>query len=140
LKSEDNAFFAKRGIISSLLSVFALRGRGDKMLKKLFLSSLIISVFAIASYAVKVYPNPWIPADKSNTHNGPIQFTGLPSSGGTIEIFNPSGELVRRLTWNTGSVMLWDAKNDLGENVASGVYIWVLKGGSNENGKIVIVR
>jgi hypothetical protein len=110
------------------------------MLKKLFLSLLIISVCTIASYAVKVYPNPWIPADKSNTHNGPIQFTGLPVTGGTIEIFNSSGELVRRLSWNTGSFTTWDAKNNLGENVASGVYIWVLTAGGRENGKIVIVR
>jgi hypothetical protein len=110
------------------------------VLKKFFMISLIISVFAAASYAVKVFPNPWIPADKSDTHNGLIQFKGLPSSGGTIEIFNSSGERVRRLSWNTGDVATWDAKNDIGENVASGVYIWVLTAGSRENGKIVIIR
>jgi hypothetical protein len=143
VKSKDNTFFAKRVVISSLFtfnSSLCIFAGEHKMLKKLFLSLLIVSVFAIVSYAVKVYPNPWIPADKSNTHNGPIRFVGLPSSGGTIEIFNASGELVRRLSWATGSTAQWDATNELGQNVASGVYIWVLVSGGRENGKIVIVR
>jgi hypothetical protein len=109
-------------------------------MKKLFAVLFALSFFAAVSQAIKVYPNPWIPSDKSGTHNGPIQFTGLPSSGGTIEIFDTSGERVKRLSWGTGSATTWDARNDLGENVSSGVYIWVLSVGGRENGKIVIVR
>ncbi|MDR2192129.1 MAG: T9SS type A sorting domain-containing protein [Endomicrobium sp.] len=110
------------------------------MLKKIFLLSFIVFIFSIPAYAVKVYPNPWIPADKSNTHNGIITFAGLSPAGGTIMIYNSTGELVKKLSWDTGSSATWDAKNDIGENVASGVYIWVLTQGGNENGKIVIVR
>jgi len=109
-------------------------------MKKILTVLFLFSFFTAVSHAVKVYPNPWIPADNSGTHNGPIKFEGLPSGGGTIIIYNSTGELVRTITWPTGSTTTWDAKNNLGENVASGVYIWVLTQGGRENGKIVIVR
>jgi flagellar hook assembly protein FlgD len=108
-----------------------------------FLFSAII--FCVPAHAVKVYPNPWIPADMSGTqgsysYDGQIKFDGLPVSGGTIMIYNVSGELVRKINWNSATLARWDGKNEKGEYVASGIYIWVLTAGGRETGKISVVR
>ncbi|MDR1941756.1 MAG: hypothetical protein LBQ47_05460 [Endomicrobium sp.] len=115
------------------------------MLKKLILSFVFAAAAALQAYAVKVYPNPWIPADMSGTQgsyseNGQIKFDGVPVSGGTIIIYNVSGELVRKLNWNSMTLVRWDGKNERGEYVASGTYIWVMTAGGRETGKIAVIR
>ena len=57
---------------------------------------------------------------------------------GDVKIFTVALDLVRETTVNTG----WDGRNQAGEFVASGVYIWELKAedGSHHTGKILVVR
>ncbi|MCL2334705.1 MAG: hypothetical protein FWC57_01420 [Endomicrobia bacterium] len=121
------------------------------MFKKLF-SLLIVNfslliLFAAISFAAKAYPNPWIPGshtdgDVHGTLAGGVNFVELSDAGGTIFIYNTTGELVRQIDWSPGrNTANWDGKNKIYEYVASGVYIWVAKsGGSVQNGKIVVIR
>jgi flagellar hook assembly protein FlgD len=113
------------------------------MIKKIFSSICIVFVFFSFASATKVYPNPWIPESNNGsqgTLSGGITFAELPTEGGEIDIYNVSGEIVRKLRWDYGSTLNWDGKNDQGEDVASGIYIWVIKGSSSKNTKIVIIR
>ncbi|MDZ7313673.1 MAG: right-handed parallel beta-helix repeat-containing protein [candidate division KSB1 bacterium] len=72
------------------------------------------------------YPNPFNP-------NTTIRFA-LPEAGNvTLAIYNIYGQLVRQLVsgemkagWHS---VVWDAKDDHGVRVASGVYLYVLKAG-----------
>lgn len=114
-------------------------------MKNFLISIFMLLVFSVSAYAVKVFPNPWIPDSKTSTNKhgtigDGIKFEGLSNAGGTIYIYNATGELVRSVTWSDDSKAKWDGKNDRGEFVASGVYIWVIKDGGTKSGKIVIIR
>ena len=110
----------------------------------------LFTLFAVSSYAARVFPNPWIPDSKATNSAGRsvhgtyaegIKFDGLSNSGGSIFIYSATGELVRKVIWNAGNTMTsWDGKNDRSEYVASGVYVWVIKDGGTQSGKIVVVR
>jgi len=97
---------------------------------------------------VRVYPNPFKPYDGTpetgkpydgSLHSG-IIFDNL-TEGATIKIFNLAGELVYEESGITGKVQ-WNAKNEKGKEVASGVYIYLVtdKDGRKATGKVVIVR
>jgi flagellar hook assembly protein FlgD len=99
--------------------------------------------FTSISFAQRAYPNPWIPDnsdDKHGTLAGGINFDDLPSNSGKINVYNIAGELVRKLTWNSTTIVNWDGKNDKDEYVASGVYIWILNNDRNKIRKIVVIR
>ncbi len=87
--------------------------------------------------AVRVFPNPW----RSDKHEGqPITFDNLPAQS-TLKIFTLSGHRVRALP--TSSLFLtWDLKNDSGEKVASGLYIYLITtdGGQKSTGKIAVIK
>ncbi|MCL2390533.1 MAG: hypothetical protein FWD54_05250 [Endomicrobia bacterium] len=111
---------------------------------------LFVTLFTASSFAVSVYPNPWVP-DSNKTDGagqqihgtlaGGINFTGLSTDGGTIFIYNSTGELVIKLKWNPGEISKnWNGRNARHEYVASGVYLWVIKDGGTKSGKIVVVR
>ena len=95
------------------------------------------SVFASAVSglgAVKVYPVPWQPGagGRFDSAQG-VTFSGLPASA-RIKIFTITGELVRLLEVSAadGGFKLWDGRNSEGHNAASGVYLAVVKSGSDE--------
>ncbi|MDZ7304359.1 MAG: right-handed parallel beta-helix repeat-containing protein [candidate division KSB1 bacterium] len=84
------------------------------------------------------YPNPFNP-------NTTIRFA-LPEAGNvTLAIYNIYGQLVRQLVsgemkagWHS---VVWDAKNDNGTRVASGVYLYVIKAGSfTAQRKLVLMK
>ena len=120
------------------------------MIKKLtaffLFNFLFLLLFTGAAYAARAYPNPWIPDSRTErnvhgTYAEGIKFDGLSNAGGTIFIYNATGELVRKVTWSAGHTNTsWDGKNDRSEYVASGVYIWVIKDGGTSSGKIVVIR
>lgn len=86
---------------------------------------------------IRVYPNPW----RSNVHEGhPITFDQL-SGGTTIKIFTVSGRSVITLPASNNSVT-WDLKNDSGELVQSGLYLFVATDdqGNKVRGKFSIIR
>jgi hypothetical protein len=88
---------------------------------------------------VIVYPNPFKPAA------GLLTFKGL-TVNATIKIYNIAGELVAAMgpdkTGSTGKYE-WSAVNDTGENVASGVYLYVVTDPANHapaKGKFALIR
>jgi hypothetical protein len=92
---------------------------------------------------VKVYPNPFKP---SFGHHR-ITFEGLTNEV-KIRIYKITGELVyEKEYFETNGYEYWNAINNCGEELASGVYIYVLEGGSTSGsggekatGKIAIIR
>jgi hypothetical protein len=92
---------------------------------------------------LRSYPNPsnpetWIPYQLA--HDAEV----------TIQIYSSTGQLMRTLTLGNkkaGNYMgkadaaYWDGKNEYGEDVASGVYFYMLKAGSFAGAdKLVILR
>ena len=82
------------------------------------------------------YPVPFMPSRGDTV----ITFTGLTSSA-EVRIYTISGRLVRELYKSDfGSKLAWDARNSAGQQVASGVYIYVIKGGGQTaTGKLMII-
>lgn len=90
--------------------------------------------------AVRAYPNPW----RSDRHGGvDITFDNL-STGSEVKLFTVSGHSVRTLTPSaaTPDRVVWDRKNDSGDVVASGIYVYSIKdsSGSKSKGKIAIIK
>lgn len=82
---------------------------------------------------VVAYPNPF-PLNESTDRK--LQFRI--DQPGDIRIFTVAGDLVATATVNGG----WNGRNDSGELVASGVYIWEIHAvdGSRHRGKILVIR
>ncbi|MEW6605823.1 MAG: FlgD immunoglobulin-like domain containing protein [bacterium] len=87
---------------------------------------------------VYVYPNPFKPA----IHNR-MTFADITDSA-TIRIFTVAGELVKTIevTPVDSGRPTWDGKNEDGEKVASGIYIYVIttEEGYKISGKIGIIK
>ena len=83
------------------------------------------------------YPVPFRPA----AGHTKITFTGLTQSA-SIRVFTLSGRLVRSLEKaGAGDTLDWDVRNSAGENLASGVYIFVVKSPSQTaSGKLMVIR
>lgn len=84
-----------------------------------------------------VYPNPCM-ASRGCTG---VTFTRL-TLRAAINIFTVSGEKVRSVLKNNNIDSVgWDLRNEAGEKVASGLYLYVIKGeGSTKKGKLIVVR
>jgi hypothetical protein len=87
--------------------------------------------------ASHVYPNP---CSLRNSCNG-VTFTALTLTA-TITVYTVAGEKVRTLQKDSNIDSLgWDLRNDAGQRVASGLYLYVITSpGSSKKGKMVIVR
>lgn len=88
-------------------------------------------------YRVPVYPNPFSP-DKGTM----LKFINLTESS-DIKIYSISGECIRTVKYENKSGMAeWDGRNDRGEKVASGVYIYLVANSAGEKatGKIMVIR
>ncbi|MCB4791535.1 MAG: multicopper oxidase domain-containing protein [Elusimicrobia bacterium] len=78
---------------------------------------------------VKVYPNPFDPNITDVT-------IGNLTSAADIRIYTITGELVRRLDYNSADgLVTWDGTNDSGSKVASGIYLALING--SEGKKVV---
>ncbi len=93
----------------------------------------------VTSYQLEQnYPNPFNPSTT-------ISFA-LPQAGEvSLSIFNTNGQLVKKLVTGEMNAGLhsftWDATNERGERVASGVYLYVLKaGGFTAQKKLVLMK
>jgi flagellar hook assembly protein FlgD len=64
------------------------------------------------------------------------------ASASTIKIYTIMGELVAQLESDSqGNDVRWDVRNEDGDNVASGVYIYQIKNSySEKRGKLIIIR
>jgi len=89
-----------------------------------------------------VFPNPFKPGSGGRYDFNGITFGGL-TAGAKIKIFSISGGLVRELneTDNDG-IYIWDTKNTSNENVASGVYLYLVTdtAGNKKTGKFAVAR
>ncbi len=86
---------------------------------------------------VRAYPNPW----KISQHSAlPMTFDQLPSETvSTVKIYTLSGEWVRTLTGAQN--LRWDLRNSGGQNVASGIYLYLLTADNRrKTGKIIVIR
>lgn len=86
---------------------------------------------------VRAFPNPW----RSDRHASlPVTLDHL-TSDSIVKIFTVSGRWVKTLSVS-GTTASWDLTNDGGENVASGVYLYVVTaaGAEKASGKITLIR
>ncbi|MFC2061228.1 hypothetical protein ACFLUV_01805 [Elusimicrobiota bacterium] len=106
------------------------------------------TIFALMAYTpaknldnVIAYPNPFKP--NSGFGHDKITFDGITEEV-KIRIFTVAGRLAREWEGDTAPDYRWewDAKNDSGDDLASGLYIYVVTADGKEKarGKIVIIR
>ncbi|WP_413853290.1 glycosyl hydrolase [Candidatus Ruminimicrobium bovinum] len=90
-----------------------------------------------------VFPVPYKPGSNTMYDSGDgITFLGL-KEGSNIKIFNVSGELVyEKSIENNEKKFIWNAKNNSGNKIASGVYIYYITSadGTKHKGKLAIER
>lgn len=84
------------------------------------------------------YPNPFMPV-KGHTK---IRFNLVNlSKNASIEIYNIAGERIMKKENITCGFFDWDTKNDSGDNVASGIYIYLIKDDEGKKkGKLGIIK
>jgi hypothetical protein len=95
---------------------------------------------------IKVVPNPLIIASglESNPFETKVMFTHLPTQC-EIAIYTVSGNRVATLHHQSEAnegFAYWDVRNHEGQNVAYGVYVYVVKtpGGDSTTGKLMVIR
>jgi hypothetical protein len=119
-----------------------------RYLKNFLLILLIFSITipVVSAAEIIAAPNPWLALRDAST--GGIGFFNLPASG-ELRVYTVTGDLVRKISFSSTSLIpwagingvMWDGKNDNGEEAASGVYVWLLKSESlNKSGKVIIIR
>lgn len=93
-------------------------------------------------------PVPWRPfagnPDRygciSGCPNPGITFRNIPQTG-TVRIYTLSGQLVREQALTGSLQWVWDGKNSAGEDVVSGVYLWIVESGRNKKtGKLMVIK
>lgn len=140
-KPDDNSFNLNKAIIARYDEDRALW----IPLKSRRISNYIVaetygfSIFAIMELDaginldnVKIYPNPY----KPNTNPGYMTFSNLPPDT-DIYIHTLNGELIKKLKTDNGGIAQWDGKNSNGRDIASGVYLVVIK---TPDGKKIIKK
>ncbi|MDD5688428.1 MAG: carbohydrate-binding protein [Elusimicrobia bacterium] len=90
---------------------------------------------------VKVYPNPYNP---ETAVSGKLKVINLPMNS-TMKLYSVAGRIVRELKevdFGNLGWLEWDGKNDDGDKVGRGVYIYQLEdaAGSKKTGKIGLVK
>jgi hypothetical protein len=87
---------------------------------------------------VVVYPNPW---KISSGPAGGIKFDYLPKNT-RLAVYNIAGEMIYKQEGIQTNSTNWDLRNDSGESVASGVYIYLLadEGGHKKIGKVAVIK
>jgi len=87
--------------------------------------------------AVRVFPNPW----RVDRHAGSdVTIDGLTQSS-EVRIFTVSGRWVRTIAAPDGTGR-WDLRNDAGQRVASGVYLYLITDSEGRRGKgtVTVIR
>ena len=106
-------------------------------------TTLVLPAPALNLSETYVYPNPFKPGSGSVFDAPKIVFKKL-TDRATIKVYSYAGQLVATLHKTDTSVDYyeWDAKNETGEYVASGVYVYLITNTSGEkiSGKFGIIR
>jgi hypothetical protein len=95
---------------------------------------------------IKVVPNPLIVSSglETNPYESKVMFTHLPAPC-EIAIYTVAGNEVARLRHDGSGgqgFTYWDTRNHNGQNVAYGLYVYVVKtpGGATHTGKLMVIR
>lgn len=93
------------------------------------------------SQKILVYPVPYKPNSGGRYGGDGIYFANV-TEGTNIKIFNVAGEKVFEKTIEDSKDFLWNAKNNGGNDVSSGVYFYYIKtsSGKTVKGKLAIER
>jgi hypothetical protein len=118
------------------ISVRAVDSRGNRSPA----ASAVVTLVSATFDAVKVYPNPW----KKSVHaQTPVRFEGLPLDA-KVQIFTVSGHRVTVLDSVAGTALWQGVRNDQGDQVASGIYLYVITlrdgSGDKHRGKLAVIR
>ncbi|OGS27379.1 MAG: hypothetical protein A2297_05615 [Elusimicrobia bacterium RIFOXYB2_FULL_48_7] len=87
---------------------------------------------------ITAYPNPY-----NLSGNTPLVFSGIHGTNTEIEIYTMSGKLIKKLSGiDRGSGINWDCKNEGGEKIVRGIYIYKMTASNGEKkaGKLAIVK
>ncbi|MFN0150988.1 MAG: two-component regulator propeller domain-containing protein [bacterium] len=87
---------------------------------------------------IVVYPNPFLAGGDADV----VTFDRLRAES-TLSLYTLAGEMVRQLTVASGETSaLWDTRNTGGEEVASGVYFYIVRrdGADYGRGKLAVIR
>ena len=85
----------------------------------------------------RVFPNPW----RADRHrDAPVTFDRL-SPNSTVKIYTVSAHWVKTLQ-PAGPRAEWDLRQDTGQNVASGIYLYLITDdhGNKVSGKLTVIR
>ncbi|RAP25804.1 hypothetical protein DID78_07160, partial [Candidatus Marinamargulisbacteria bacterium SCGC AG-343-D04] len=99
------------------------------------------NIFSSTVSSSRLYPNPWIPNDGDvlTGDDTGITFDRLTTQS-KISIYTITGELVHQAE-TVEEQYIWDGRNKYGEDVFSGVYLYVIRDNDDtKTGKITIVR
>jgi len=88
---------------------------------------------------VRVFPNPYKP--NAPDFHTTLTFTNI-SSDCTIKVFTLTGDLVKTIRVSGGAGQAtWDVKNEAGESLASGLYLFVITSADDKkSGKFAVIR
>lgn len=96
--------------------------------------------------SIKVVPNPYIVRSglETDENDSRLMFTHLPAQC-DITIYTVAGQVVDRLEHRSTAgdgFAYWDVRNKHGQDVAYGVYVYVVKtpGGKTHTGKLMVIR
>lgn len=98
---------------------------------------VVISASAPDLSLAHCYPVPFKPSAGHTT----IRFQDLTQKA-EIKIYTIAGELVKAISKSDANDYIdWDVRNSRGEQLASGVFIYVIKAGhSSKKGKLMVIR
>jgi len=98
-----------------------------------------ITLVDAAGSLIRVYPNPWR-SDRPGTPDH-ITFTNL-APNSTVKIFTIAGHHVVTLPPVAGGSTPWNLKNQNGDAVASGLYLYLITDpqGHKTRGKVAVIR
>jgi hypothetical protein len=93
-------------------------------------------IAAQGTSGVRAYPNPWrVDRDGARV----VTFDRLPQNSG-VKIFSLSGQLVKTIS-AIADTATWDLRSDSGDQVASGIYIYLITADSLRlRGKLAVIR
>ena len=124
--------------------------RVDRLLQKVSCNPRHFSTYVVlvnlqpkaVAGEIYAYPVPWRPNDNDPANGTSLGITfGNVSGNGEIKIFTVNGDWARTLYFNGASAVVWDGRNDRGDYLASGVYLWSLKSDLvAKTGKLIIIR
>ena len=149
--SENTSFSSGKTTLSPLIDIpedLTIAWTLDRDLKQgrnyfwrinVYDSGILLGSSDLASFqtgSIHIFPNPFKPSKGDSF----ITFRNIPLYS-SITITTLSGELVRELSTNTSTDVIWDVKNQEGKDLASGVYYYRINFPSGSaSGKLAVIR